>query len=100
MTTTGISRQTSARVQEDRTGRALTVVTPVKPTTDREHDERTARQPTASAVPFLAHLVAMRDQAPQTRERRRAEPAEAIQIYQAQTMTAPATPGRQMSRFV
>ena len=32
---------------------------------------------------FLAHLIATKDQLPQTRERRRAEPAEAIAAYQA-----------------
>ena len=32
---------------------------------------------------FLAHLLAMRDQHPQTRERRRAEPNEALSAYRA-----------------
>jgi hypothetical protein len=32
---------------------------------------------------FLAHLIAAKDQLPQTRERRRAEPAEAIAAYRA-----------------
>jgi hypothetical protein len=30
---------------------------------------------------FLAHLIATKEQAPQTRERRRAEPSEAIAAY-------------------
>jgi len=30
---------------------------------------------------FLAHLIATKEQAPQTRERRRAEPADAIAAY-------------------
>ena len=30
---------------------------------------------------FLAHLIATKEQAPQTRERRRAEPGEAISAY-------------------
>jgi hypothetical protein len=34
-------------------------------------------------APFLAHLLAMKDQHPQTRERRRAEPNEAIAVYRA-----------------
>jgi len=34
-------------------------------------------------TPFLAHLLAVRDQHAQTRERRRAEPHEAIAAYQA-----------------
>ena len=32
---------------------------------------------------FLAHLIAAKDQLPQTRERRRAEPVEAITAYRA-----------------
>ncbi|MBI3702280.1 MAG: hypothetical protein HY244_00140 [Rhizobiales bacterium] len=32
---------------------------------------------------FLAHLIATQGQLPQTRERRRAEPAEAIAAYRA-----------------
>ncbi len=45
-----------------------------------EHDAPVAP---ASARPstFLAHLVAMRDQAPQTRMRNRATPADAISAY-------------------
>ncbi len=32
---------------------------------------------------FLAHLIAVKDQLPQTRERRRAEPSEVIAAYRA-----------------
>ena len=32
---------------------------------------------------FLAHLIAVKDQLPQTRQRRRAEPGEAIAAYRA-----------------
>jgi hypothetical protein len=32
---------------------------------------------------FLAHLIATKEHAPQTRERRRAEPAEAISAYRS-----------------
>ena len=32
---------------------------------------------------FLAHLIATKDQAPQTRERRRADPSEAIAAYRS-----------------
>ena len=35
------------------------------------------------AAQFLAHLIATKDQLPQTRERRRADPAEAIAAYTA-----------------
>ncbi len=38
---------------------------------------------------FLAHLIATKDQAPQTRERRRAEPSEAIAAYRSAGALAP-----------
>jgi hypothetical protein len=43
------------------------------------------REPVAGfrQAPFLAQLIATRDQIAQTRERRRAEPAEAIAAYRA-----------------
>lgn len=46
-------------------------------------------QPAAESAPnyrqatFLAQLIATRDHAPQTRERRRAEPMEALAAYRA-----------------
>jgi hypothetical protein len=43
-----------------------------------------AASPSASVyreAAFLAHLIATKEHAPQTRERRRAEPAEAISAY-------------------
>ncbi|MCF8477322.1 MAG: hypothetical protein K9G60_09835 [Pseudolabrys sp.] len=41
-----------------------------------------ARTPARLAV-FLAHLIATKEQAPQTRERRRAEPGDALAAYRA-----------------
>jgi hypothetical protein len=64
--------------------RALVPVAPAAPT---ERPLVLARRP---AAPFLAHLIATRMQAPQTRERRRAEPEEAIAAYA--TLTALAAP--------
>ncbi len=43
---------------------------------------QTVRAPTRPAA-FLAHLIAAAKQVPQARERRRADPAEAIAAYQA-----------------
>lgn len=53
--------------------RALVALTPLA----------TSRQPFEShrQAAFLAHLIATKDQLPQTRERRRAEPSEAIAAY-------------------
>jgi hypothetical protein len=40
-------------------------------------------------APFVAHLVATKDQHPQTRERRRADPSDALAAYRAAaTLTA------------
>jgi hypothetical protein len=46
---------------------------------------------------FIAHLVATKNQAPQTRLRRRAEPAEAIAAYSALGQW-PMPSGRALSR--
>jgi len=54
-------------------GMALIAVTPVA---DGQETPAIYRQ-----APFLAQLLAMRDQHPQTRERRRAEPGVAISAY-------------------
>ena len=57
--------------------RALVLVTPAtatdEPTPARDH----------RCATFLAHLIATKDRLPQTRERRRAEPADAIAAYRA-----------------
>jgi hypothetical protein len=55
--------------------RALVVVEAPEPTQDRPMAYRNA--------PFLAQLIATKDKLPQTRSRRRAEPAEAVAIYRA-----------------
>ena len=46
---------------------------------------------------FVAQLIAVKAQHPQTRERRRAEPGEAVALYQAATAGAPAVTGRHFS---
>lgn len=57
------------------------------------------REPPVSyrPAPFLAQLIAMNAQVPQMRERRRAEPAEAIEIY-TRTMTLKPAPKHTLSR--
>jgi hypothetical protein len=52
--------------------RALVVTAPAEVQTSTVNYRRAA---------FLAHLIATKDQLPQTRQRRRAEPAEAIATY-------------------
>ena len=48
-------------------------------------DERAKHSTRHASAPFLAHLIATRMQAPQTRERRRADPDEAIEVYRSMT---------------
>jgi len=57
--------------------RALVAIEPAAP---HASPRALARHP---AAPFLAQLIATHLQVPQTRERRRAEPAEAIAAYRA-----------------
>lgn len=64
--------------------RALVVLGPVTPR------RRTVARPAA----FLAHLIAVKQSHPQTRERRRAEPAEAVSAYRAALKAAPAAAGK------
>ncbi len=61
-------------------------------------EARTKRGTTQSSAPFLAQLLAAKADMPQTRERRRAEPDEAVHRYEV-SMTPP-TPraGRILSR--
>jgi hypothetical protein len=49
---------------------------------------------------FLAHLIAMAQRAPQTLEKRRAEPREAIDRYAATTKAMPSHPGHVLKRAV
>ncbi|HET7804164.1 MAG TPA: hypothetical protein VFL53_07980 [Pseudolabrys sp.] len=46
---------------------------------------RSGHPATHHYAPFVAHLVATKDQHPQTRERRRADPDEAVAAYRAAT---------------
>jgi hypothetical protein len=55
--------------------RALVALTPPS--------DRLERQAAVGYAPFLAQLVATKDHHPQTRERRRAEPNEALAAYRA-----------------
>jgi hypothetical protein len=67
-------RQESFEPQHEEESRALVVQ---EAATEREPGT-VYRQPA-----FLAHLIAMKEQHPQTRERRRAEPSDAIAAYRA-----------------
>jgi hypothetical protein len=64
-----------APVEQAAASRALVALTPVTALSKGPYNSRQA--------PFLAQLLAMKDQHPQTRERRRAEPHEALAAYRA-----------------
>jgi hypothetical protein len=70
--------------------RALVVLEP--------NDAQAKRTATPQSAPFLAQLLAVKAGLPQTRERRRAEPDQAVQSYE--TSMAPRAPrsGRVLSR--
>jgi hypothetical protein len=69
----------------------VTVATPSPNDNGRPSQQR-------PSVPFLAQLIATAAQMPQTRERRRAEPAEAISSYETTTRPSTEPNGRLLSR--
>ena len=79
--------------QEMPVNNALVSVRPVNRDTDRSHY---ASRPDCG---FIAHLIATKAQAPQTRTRRRAEPGEAISAY-AGLGQWPRPAGRILSRLL
>ena len=64
-----------ASAPQPQASRALVAMSPAARPHERVADHREAA--------FLAHLIAVKDQLPQTRERRRAEPGEALAAYHA-----------------
>lgn len=62
--------------------RALVALAPAAP----------RRRATPRPAAFLAHLIAVKQQHPQTRDRRRAAPAEALAAYRTAMKVAPVTP--------
>lgn len=75
---------------------ALVPVAPINRDTDNRDADR-AHQASRPDCGFIAHLIATKIQAPQTRTRRRAEPGEAISAY-AGLGHRPAPAGRVLSR--
>jgi hypothetical protein len=60
------------------TGSENRALVPLDPLQDRSGNAASYRY-----APFVAHLVATKDQHPQTRERRRADPNDALAAYRA-----------------
>ena len=63
--------------------RALVVLAPPPPSPTVPTGYRQAPVQVPLQVPFLAHLLAVKGQHAQTRERRRADPDEALAAYRA-----------------
>lgn len=55
---------------------------------------------TRSQAAYLAHLIATKDKVPQTRERRRAEPAEVTAVYAAANAGPGLPAGMNLSRLI
>jgi hypothetical protein len=72
----------------------IVLVTPLEPAASRHF-----AQPRPQAA-FLAHLLAVAQHAPQTQEKRRAEPLEATNRYAAAGKAVPARPGLSLKRAV
>ena len=76
-----VARRATADRNETETARTRALIA-IEPAAPSQRLASTTRHP---AAPFLAQLIATRQQAPQTRTRRRAEPQEAISVYAAMT---------------
>ena len=76
---------------ETASGRALIALQPIT----RGGDAGSRHRPQAG---FLAQLIATDRKLPQTRERRRAEPADAIAAYAATSTATPSRTGRKLHR--
>ena len=71
----------SAVVEAEATKAAVTALVPVAAAQPPAEDQ--GKSPRRSSASFLAQLIANEKQLPQTRERRRAEPQQAIAAYGA-----------------
>lgn len=80
-----IERRSSVEAVTPAEGRALVALAPAAPS---------EREPALSYRPasFLSQLIANKDQLPQTRERRRVDPSEAVLAYQTAMVARPAQP--------
>ena len=84
-------REPASAPRDERTGQSRALI-PLQPIAPGDTPLRTRTQ-----AAYLAHLIATREQAPQTRERRRAEPAEAIAVYAAANAGAASPSGIRLS---
>jgi len=81
-----LMRQATNVAHDEALSERQTALISIEPPRRSEQAWRSGPRP---AAPFVAHLIATRMQAPQTRERRRAEPEEAIAVYRSMTKPVP-----------
>ena len=87
----GAPRQAASAPRDKQTSASRALI-PLQPIAPGDTPLRTRTQ-----AAYLAHLIATKDKVPQTRERRRAEPAEAIAVYAAANAGAAAPSGIRLS---
>jgi hypothetical protein len=85
-------REASSAPRDERTSASRALI-PLQPVASADTPLRS--RPHAAA--YLAHLIATKDKVPQTRERRRAEPAEVMAVYAAANAGAAAPSGMRLS---
>ena len=84
-------REASTAPRDERTSASRALI-PLQPVAAADTPLRTRAH-----AAYLAHLIATKEKAPQTRERRRAEPAEAIAVYAAANAAAASPSGMRLS---
>lgn len=89
-----VRRSTPAVADGGTAGTSLIAVETMKPA-----DTPPAARPRPQAA-FLAHLLAVAQRAPQTQDKRRAAPQDAVSRYAAASSPAPMRPGRALKRAV
>jgi hypothetical protein len=87
----GAPRQTASAPRDKQTSASRALI-PLQPVAPGDTPLRTRPQ-----AAYLAHLIATKDKVPQTRERRRAEPAAAIAVYAAANAGAATPSGTRLS---
>ena len=87
----GAPRQAASAPRDKQTSASRALI-PLQPVAPGDTPLRTRAH-----AAYLAHLIATKDKAPQTRERRRAEPAEVIAVYAAANAGAAAPSGIRLS---
>jgi hypothetical protein len=90
----GDAPREAASASPDKRTRGSRALIPLQPVAPGDTPLRTRAH-----AAYLAHLIATQDKVPQTRERRRAEPAVVVAVYAAANPGAAAPSGIRLSIF-